>query len=337
MNRSMSRLIGVCAIALEGVLPGSALAQGAPSVMKLGTATINDSQHEWMKRFAALIDQSAGGRIKVEIYPTSQLGTNPRMIEGTQFGSIQGYVGPPESLAGLDTRFEILSAPGLFKDLAHANRTLQEPEFNAAFLALGSNRGLKGLGLFVSGPTVFVSRAPVRNLGDFEGKKIRVLASAMQTNQIRKLKASPIPMPLGETLPALQQGALDAVMSALPVLVSMRFYDAAKFMIDTEHSLFTAMTVINKTWFDNLSADLQKVVLDAGRRASIENYQWFADDLSRQREAWTKGGGQIVRFSDAEQAQLTKLMAPIGPDVTAQKADEKALFELLLRAAKRTE
>ena len=56
------------------------------------------------------------------------------MIEGTQFGSIQGYVGPPESLAGLDTRFEILSAPGLFKDLAHANRTLQEPEFNAAFL-----------------------------------------------------------------------------------------------------------------------------------------------------------------------------------------------------------
>ena len=57
--------------------------------MKLSTATINDTQHEWLKRFAAVVEKDSGGRIKAEIYPASQLGTIPRQIEGVQFGSIQ--------------------------------------------------------------------------------------------------------------------------------------------------------------------------------------------------------------------------------------------------------
>src|SRR5688572_16268302 len=68
----------------------AAFAQAAPIVMKLGTATINDSAHEWLKLFAAQIDKDSKGRIKVEVYPASQLGTSPRMIEQTQLGVIQG-------------------------------------------------------------------------------------------------------------------------------------------------------------------------------------------------------------------------------------------------------
>jgi len=68
--------------------------------IKLATATLNDAQHEWMKRFAAAIDKTANGRIKSEIYPASQLGAIPRMIEATQLGSIQIWVGPPEFLVG---------------------------------------------------------------------------------------------------------------------------------------------------------------------------------------------------------------------------------------------
>ena len=62
-------------------------------VMKLGAATINDTQHEWLKRFAAVVEKDSGGRIKGEIYPASQLGSIPRQIEGVQFGSIQGWMG----------------------------------------------------------------------------------------------------------------------------------------------------------------------------------------------------------------------------------------------------
>src|SRR3990172_4815664 len=117
-----------------GALAASAIAQTAPLVMKLGTATINDPQHEWMKVFAALVERGSNGRIKAEIYPASQLGAIPRMIEGTQFGSIQAWVGPPEFLSGVDSRYEVLSVPGVFKDAVHFSRTFQDPEFSAAFL-----------------------------------------------------------------------------------------------------------------------------------------------------------------------------------------------------------
>ena len=85
-------------------------------VMKLGVATINDTQHEWLKRFVAGVEKDSNGRIKGEIYPASQLGPIPRMIEGVQFGSIQGWIGPPEFLVGVDVRYEALSAPGLMND-----------------------------------------------------------------------------------------------------------------------------------------------------------------------------------------------------------------------------
>src|SRR5512135_3398347 len=147
---SIRLLAAACGIA--AALPLAAHAQGAPKVMKIGTATLNDAQHEWMKRFAAAVEKDSNGRIKVEVYPASQLGAIPRMIESTQFGAIQGWVGPPEFLSGVDMRYEVLSAPGLFKDMAHANRTIQDPEFNSTFLALGANKGLKGVGLFLSGP-----------------------------------------------------------------------------------------------------------------------------------------------------------------------------------------
>lgn len=319
--------------ALASPMPASAQ---APIVMKIGTATISDSQHEWMKKFAAILEKESKGRIKVELYPASQLGTSPRMIEQTQLNSIQGVVGPPEFLTGVDSRFSILSAPSLFNDLAHANRVLQDPEFNKAFLALGADKGLKGVGLFISGPTVFVSRKPIRKLSDFEGQKVRVLAAPLQLEQVRALKAAPIPMPLGEVLPALQQGALDGVMSCVPVFVALKYSDAAKYLVETNHGLISVLSVISKTWFDALPKDLQEAVVRAGQQASNDVYQFSVDDINNGRESWKKAGGEIVTLDPAEQKQLMGQLIAVGARVTEKNAQDKAMFELLQAAANRT-
>ena len=332
------RPIIIAVLALLGVAlasPMQANAQ-APIVMKLGTPTINDAQHEWMKKFAAILDKESKGRIKVEIYPASQLGTSPRMIEQTQLNTIQGVVGPPEFLTGVDSRFSILSVPGLFKDLAHANRTLQDPEFNKAFLALGADKGLKGVGLFISGPTVFVSRKPIRKLSDFEGQKMRVLAAPLQLEQIRALKAAPVPMPLGEVLPALQQGALDGVMSCIPVFVAFKYADAAKYLTETNHGLISVVSVISKTWFDGLPKDLQEAVVRAGQQPSEEVYQFSVDDINNGREAWKKAGGEIVTLDPAEQKKLMDDLVAVGTRVTEKSPRDKALFDVLQAAANRT-
>jgi TRAP-type C4-dicarboxylate transport system substrate-binding protein len=111
----LTPILGVAAFVLSLALTLNAARAVEPKtyVMKIGTATINESQHEWCKRFAAMVEKDTSGRIKAEIYPASQLGAIPREIEGVQFGEIQGYVGPPEFLAGINERYEVLSAPGL--------------------------------------------------------------------------------------------------------------------------------------------------------------------------------------------------------------------------------
>jgi len=333
MRQIIIAVLALLAVAFAAPMQASAQ---TPIVMKIGTATINDSQHEWMKKFAAILEKESNGRIKVEIYPASQLGTSPRMIEQTQLNSIQGVVGPPEFLTGVDSRFSILSAPSLFKDLAHANRVLQDPEFNKAFLALGADKGLKGVGLFISGPTVFVSRKPIRKLSEFEGQKMRVLAAPLQLEQVRALKASPIPMPLGEVLPALQQGALDGVMSCIPVFVALKYSDAAKYLIETNHGLISVLSVISKTWFDGLPKDLQDAVVRAGQQASNDVYQFSVDDINNGREAWKKAGGEIVMLDPDEQKKLISQLVAVGARVTDKNAKDKTMFELLQAAANRT-
>lgn len=331
------RWIAAAILGIAVTIPLEAHAQGTPIVMKIGTATINDAQHEWMKRFAALVEQDSKGRIKGEVYPASQLGSIPRMIEQTQFGSAQAWVGPAEFLSGVDMRYQILSAPGVFKDMPHANRVLQDPKFNAAFLSLGANKGLKGVGLFLSGPTSFVTRKPVHDMAGFEGMKIRVLSAPIQMEQIRALGAVPVPMSLGEVLPALQQGALDSVMSDAPIFAAMRYYSVARYQIETEHSMILSIAVVSKTWYAGLPADLQKIVDDDARRISEGLYQFSLDEEKRALDEWTKAGGEVIRFAPAEQQRLMERLRPIGAEVTAKKPDEKAMYELLVETAKRTE
>lgn len=301
--------------------------------MKVGTPTLNDVQHEWMKIFQRILEADTSGQIKVEIYPASQLGSIPRMIEGTQFGSIQCFVGPPEFLVGVDSRFEVLGAPGLFKDMAHANRAIQDAAFNKAFLALGANKGLKGVGIFVSGPTIFNTRTRIEKLGDFEGQKIRVLASAIQTEQLKKVKATAVPMPLGEVLPALQQGTIDGVMSVLSVLAALRFYDAAKYVVETDQAMVTVASVVSKQWYDALPPALQMKVDEAGHKASVEVFPWAVDFTTKQRAAWTANGGVITELSAEDRTEFVKRVRPIGAEVTAKKAPERELFELLSKTA----
>ncbi|MBI2318847.1 MAG: TRAP transporter substrate-binding protein [Betaproteobacteria bacterium] len=285
----IKKWVGVLgAAALAGTLAAPAAAQ---NVMKLSTATINDVQHEWMKRFAADVEKASKGRIKPEIYPASQLGAIPRQIEGTQFGSIQAYIGPPEFLTGLDSRYELLSAPGLFKDSEHASRTLNDREFKAAFLALGANKGLKGIGLFLYGPLMFNTRTPVRTLADFEGLKVRVLAGAMQMNQMRRLKGTPVPMSLGEVLPAVRQGALDGSMSAQPVFTAFRYWDAAKYIYESNHGIVTSIAVYasgprtahEADAADRRRGDRREAAGKGDVRTPAESGQ--ADRVSRQRAA----------------------------------------------------
>jgi len=338
MGKHFSRAVIASALAasLAGAGIDSAAAQDNKAmVVKLATATLNDAQHEWLKRFAAKIEKSTNGRMKAEIYPASQLGTIPRMIEGTQLGSIQIWVGPPEFLVGVDQRFELLSAPGIFKNDAHSLKTIADPDFAKAFLALGANKGLVGGGLFLSGPYAFDMRTPMRTLADLKGKKIRVLASPFQMEQLTRLGATGVPLTLSDVMPALQQGTLDGALSSVPVFTALQYQAAAKYMTETSHAYIFSEAVFSKRWFDALPPDLQAAVRQTADETTKEVITWSITFIEDQQKVWVAKGGEILHLSAAEKAELMAKMRPVGDDIVKSKPELKPLWDLLLAAAEK--
>jgi TRAP-type C4-dicarboxylate transport system substrate-binding protein len=312
-----------------------AFAQDKTFVMKLSTATINDTQHEWFKRFAALVEKESGGRIKAEIYPASQLGPIPRQIEGVQFGSIQAWMGPPEFLVGVDERFEAPSAPGLFSSVDQVMRVMQDPPIQKMIYGLGVAKGVLGIGFAPIGPSSILTKKPVNKLADLSGMKIRVLASPFQLELIRRMGASPIAMTLADVLPGLQQGTIDGTLTTMPIYTTMRYYDVGKFVIETDQPYVNSITMVSKRWLDSLPADLQKVVLDAGTKVTAEITPFVKEFFAEQVKIYAANGGKISKLSDAEHAAMIAKVSTIGDDLSKGKPalnqTVKALFESAAR------
>jgi C4-dicarboxylate-binding protein DctP len=315
--------------------------RGAPAeepktfVMKLGSLTVNDEVHQWLKLFVAGVDSKAGGRIKGEIYTSGQLGNAARMIEGTQFGSIQVIAFPPDFFSGIDERFEVASAPGTFTSLEQVNRVVSDPAFHKAFLELGSNKGLLGIGLFPNAAVTVLTRKPVHHFADFKGLKIRILASDFQMEQIRRLDATPVAMSLGDVASALQQGAIDGALASIPAFTPLHFYDAAKYMTETGQYYVLIVAEMSKKWYATLPPDLQKIVLEEADRASHEIFAWQQDDIAKQRKTWLEHGGELNQLPPAEEAELMKRMSTIADDVGTRRPAIKEMYDQLKAAVQR--
>jgi TRAP-type C4-dicarboxylate transport system substrate-binding protein len=315
---------------------GTASAQDKTYTMKITLPTLNDPSHIFAKSYAAALEKDSGGRIKVEIYPASQLGAIPRQIEGTQFGAIQCAVIPPEFFVGVDERFELMAAPGLVDNIDHGQRLAADPEVKKLMLGLGANKGLHGVALFMNSPSSLVEKAPIRHLADFKGKKIRVLASKFQTTPLERLGATPVAMTLGDVVPALQQGAIDAAVGGIVVFTPMHFQDAAKYVTETGQPAVFVIAEISKTWYDSLPADLQKII-DSDAAAGQTAIAPVAHDIvDKARKGWTDTGGELISLPPDEQASLMKTSLDAGADVSKAKPELEAAYKIVTEAAART-
>jgi len=131
---------GVVAVVGTALALGTVCAQDKTYAMKITLPTINDPSYMFAKAYAAALEKDSGGRIKPQIFPVSQLGSIPRQIEGTQFGSIQCAIMPPEFFVGVDDRFEVMAAPGLVDTLAHGQRIAADADVRKLMLGLGPTK-----------------------------------------------------------------------------------------------------------------------------------------------------------------------------------------------------
>src|ERR1700689_598572 len=319
--------------ALMGLASPAAAQGAAPITMKLSTATLNDTQNEWLKRFAAAVEKDSGGRIKAEVYPASQLGAIPRQIEGVQFASIQGWCGPPEFLVGVDERYEAMSSPGLFTSREQYERTIKDPTVTGLMLGLGANKGLVGAGIFPIGPSSIITRKQIQHLSDYAGLKIRVLASQFQLELIKRMGASPVAMTLGDVLPALQQGAIDGSLTTLTQYTTLHYIDAAKYVVETNQPYVSSIAVLSKKWVDGLPADLQKIVVGDAAKVSTDIVPFVHDFFVAQGRLWVQQGGDLTVLAAADQDAMLAKISSIASDLSASKPDLNAAVKVVFAEA----
>jgi TRAP-type C4-dicarboxylate transport system substrate-binding protein len=326
---------GVIAFAAALTL-GAAQAQDKNFVMKISTPTINDIPDTFARNFGAAVEKDSGGRIKVEVYPASQLGSIPRQIEGTQFGAIQCEVVPPEFMVGLDERFEVMAAPGLVDSQAHGQKVAGDPAVRKLMLSLGADKGLHGAALFMAEPSEVVSKSPIRHLADFKGKKIRIFASQFQSVAFDRLGVTPVAMSLGDVLPAIQQGAIDGAVTGMGPIVNFHFIDAAKFVTLTNQPAIFIIAEINQKWYDSLPQDLQQIVDNDAAAQSLAINPIAAKLLKQTEDNWKSSGGELIDLPPDEQASMIKTLGSVGADVSAAKPRLAEAYKIVTDAAQRT-
>ena len=251
------------------VIMAAGAASAAPEY-KIKVAYISSESHptaQAMTGFAKDVDSASKGRIKVELYPNGQLGSDRELCEGVQMGTIQMVVSSTSALAGFDKRIQVLDLPYLF--------TTRKAAFDAVDGELGKklNSYLEKKGFLVLGYQengfrhVTNSKRPIKTPADLKGLKIRTMENPMHIAFFKELGANPTPMSWGELYTALQQGTVDAQENPYAMIDDGKFYEVQKYVSETGHLFSYEIIIANKKFMEKLPADLRKIVDDAAHRA----------------------------------------------------------------------
>jgi TRAP-type C4-dicarboxylate transport system substrate-binding protein len=316
--------IAALALALTGLQPANAAPQ---FVMKFGTATYKESQHQFILFYKEALEKASGGRIEVQVYPRSELGPIPREIDGLLLGTQEAYIGPADFYVGVDPRYGVFSTPALFKNNDHASATVMDPELNKYILDMGKPKGLIGIATFGLGASNYAAKNPIMRLADFKGKKLRVNATAMEREKMRRLGATAVPMPLSEVLPSLQRGVIDGTMSGTSIFVAFKFNDVVKVITQTNDTMLVSLAVVSKAWYDKLPPDLQKMVIDVGHETQLKTHLWEQNFTKGLDKKWEQMGGTVHMLSATDHAKMIDLLKTVGDDTSKDQPAVHAFLE----------
>ena len=331
---AMTRRLTMALLA-SGVLAASPVS-AQQFTMKLSQPTINDVTYEYFKQIKAGIEQRSDGKIKVDIYPSNQLGQLPAVVEGVALGTIEVAASANGFWVSLEPRFAVLDAPGLFDDLIHGNKMLNDPDIRARMATWGVDKGVEVLTPGLYSPLMILSHRAIRTIADFHGLKIRTQGGApIQVEPLKKVGVIPVSLPLGEALPAMQNKTIDGMVGAAAPYVAFKYYDIAKPMTYLPATLFAAPIVANRQWMKSLGPDLEKIVREEARKAEVLFSDYNVADIKNKEEIWRNNGGEVITLAPAEAKRYIDLVAPVAASILANNPKAKDDYEALLAAAKK--
>jgi TRAP-type C4-dicarboxylate transport system substrate-binding protein len=328
LNRRTHVALGAMILATAA---GTAMA--ADFTLKFGVATRNEPMHEYMKLFEPCVESASKQRIDVQLFPGGQLGGVSRMIEGLQLGTLEGVFIAAQHMKGVEKRYGVVDAPGLFTSFDHANKVYWDPRFREPFLNAGKAKGVVGVGIFAYGPSSYATKTPVTKLADFKGMKFRILATQVEQRIVDSFGAAGLQVDPGDWVPALQRGQLDGIRSNIVVARVLKVNTVAKHTTMTNEAMIPVVGYLSTKFLDRLPADLRDAVFACGKQVERESSKIAMDFDDKAQQAWKAEGGELHTLAPADQATLMANAQKIGEDLFSADPDLKDLYGTMVKLA----
>jgi C4-dicarboxylate-binding protein DctP len=284
-----------------------------PIVVKFSHVVTDDTpKGKGALRFKELAEAKTKGRVKVEVYPNSQLYKDREELEALQLGAVQMLAPSVSKFGPLGVRkFEVFDLPYMFADEKSLERVVEGPVGSGLFKLL-EPKGITGLAYWFNGFKEFTANKPLRKLDDFKGLKIRIQSSKVIEGEIKALGAIPQVMAFSEVYTALQQGVVDGEENTPSNKYTQKMHEVQKHMTMSDHGVVMYAVVVNKKFWDGLPPDIRKSLNEA--MAESTKYVWDIakkendDALAKIRAAKTT---EIYVLPPAEKAVWRKAMLPL--------------------------
>jgi tripartite ATP-independent transporter DctP family solute receptor len=303
-------------LALASLLAATSAGYAQQVRLRLGhDQPVGSMYDEGHGRFRKLAQERSGGRLRVDIFPAAQLGSEVAMIEGVRLGSLDGSVAHVANAATVVPELALFSVSYLFKDREHYERVVNDPKFQSRIETLVASKklGLRVVGFYSSGVRdLYTRRGPATTPEELKGTKIRVMNNPVEARIWSTFGTIPTPMNFGEVYQALQSGVLDAAENAPAVIEANRHYEAARTIILTDHQRSICLLMLSERKLQAMPDDLRRIVLEAAREAATFERE---RDLALNAEAIERMRGRGAQIVQPDRAKFAARIAPIQDEV----------------------
>ncbi len=274
--------------------------------------------------FKKLAEERTHGKVKVQVYPNSQLYKDKEELEALQLGAVQMLAPSLAKFGPLGVKeFEVFDLPYVFDNYDEVNKVMHGA-IGKQLLGKLESKGIKGLAYWDNGFKNFSANKPIKSPADLKGLKIRIQSSKVLEEEMRSVGALPQVMAFSEVYQALQSGVVDGTELEASNLYTSKAYEVQKHLTLTQHGFLGYAVIVNKKFWDGLPADV-RTQLDG----AIVDASKYANDIAKKENdrslAAIKASGktQVYTPTAAERAAFKKAMLPvhakmaerIGPDL----------------------
>ena len=303
------------------VATGAAQAQDfKPRIVRFGYGLVDDSnQGRAVRFFAQEVEKATGGKMKVRAIGNASLGSDIQMQQALIGGAQEMMVGSTATLVGIAPQMALWDTPFLINNTREADALLDGPVGEKVKATL-EPKCMVGLVYWENGfRNLTNNKQPVTKLEDMNCIKLRVMQNNVFLDSFKALGANAVPLPFSELFTALETRAVDGQENPYNTILSSKFYEVQKYLSVTNHVYSPWIVTVSKKYWDGLSKDEQKILLDAAKASRDFERKDTRDEGAKALADLKAKGMQVNELPPSEAARmrdkLTKVNASIATEV----------------------